>query len=156
MTIPIAWYWGESFTIFTLHEMYCNVDDQKVSRQWPVNNIQSRIWRQQWNYKYYCSLLSSNQSGRFRWIPCTRPLLGNRSVPVFRVVRAEKLFWRPSALTVQFLSECSEIQISCQLVVGSLLSELKPGVRRNTRGLPVKLYCVIWSSIWGAWFNETD
>jgi hypothetical protein len=28
-----------------------------------------------------------------------------------------------------------------QLVTGSLLSELKPGVRRNTRGLRVKTYC---------------
>jgi hypothetical protein len=62
----------------------------------------------------------------------------NSGETVFRGVRAEELSWRPSALTLS-VSKRMQRHSDQQLVVGSLLSELKPGVRRNTRGLPVKM-----------------
>jgi hypothetical protein len=42
------------------------------------------------------------------------PNFNNRET-VFRGVHAEELSWSPTALTVQFLSKCSDIQVSHKL-----------------------------------------
>jgi hypothetical protein len=66
-------------------------------------------------------LVARQQSERpFAMESVPRTLLGNCSVntpnlnnreTVFRGVPAEELSWRSSVLTVQFLSECSDIEI---------------------------------------------